>query len=451
MAEAEGYGIGGLQITQNDILSHGVDLFEPTRQEKSVLKGAEVVVLPMGGWKSSGPFKFELPSQSGHYVQLGTFRLRGECRIIGPAGEDLVTNDDPVGIINNFPASLFNKVEISINGTTVTDSGVTAAHYKSYIETVLTYGADARSGHLDAAMFLMDAPNQFDNPIAAANRPFATRRGRVQDSRIFDWEIPLNADFLRADRYLPPGNDLKIELTRNPDALSLLVAPAAHGHVRPNYKIEIRSLKLYYRQLQLHPGVETYHMKGSKQSPFVYPINRTSIQTYDITHRQMHGNITNMYNGHLPKSIVVGMVRNTAFNGDQLFNPYNFQHFNCNFMQLKVKGTTVPSEAYTPDFHGGLYAREFNSVFQNCGIGISNQGNCFSRDLFAGGLFLVAFDLSPDNCNGFHQHAPDEGSVSLEIKFAQALVEPIVVICYAVFDVEVRVGNDRQITSSYLQ
>ena len=112
-------------------------------------------------------------------------------------------------------------------------------------------------------------------------------------------------------------------------------------------------------------------------------------------------------------------------------------------MSLVVQNLTIPQESYKPDFEKGLFAREYNSIFQNGGIKITNEGNCISKKLFAGGCYLQIFDLSPDNCGGFHQHAPEYGDVGINISFARQLDEPITVLLYGIFDAEVHIGGDK--------
>lgn len=442
MAEIEGNGVGSFQITQNDVFSHTVDLFEPTRQEKSVLRGREVMYRPLSS-TSAGPFEFLVASQAGYYKQLGSFRLYGKTRIVAEDGTDIDSNVLDVGIVNMFPASLFRSIEVEVNNHAVSDLGTAASHYKTYIETIITYGADARQGHLDAAMFEMDQANQFDTH--ANNAAYAKRKARMRDSRVFDWEIPLSSDFLRADRCLPPGNDVTIRLARAPDSFSIL------SDAGGRYKVDIVELKLYCRLLEMNHAITAYHMDGWKKQPFLYPINRTSVQNWNMPMGRQHDTIGPLFRGHLPKAIIVGMVRSTAFNGAQAENPWNFQHFGCNRISIQVKGISVPAEPYAPNFQAGLFAREYNGLFQQSGIKISNEGNCITRDLFTGGAYLQAFDLTPDNCNGFHQHPPDDGTCYLDIGFSQELEDSITIIVYAVFDAEVHINMDGQAMSRFLQ
>ncbi len=46
------------------------------------------------------------------------------------------------------------------------------------------------------------------------------------------------------------------------------------------------------------------------------------------------------------------------------------------------------------------------------------------------GTFLVPFDLTPDKCNGVHQHNTQAGYIDLVLNFAEQLPAPIYVYYY---------------------
>ena len=440
-----GVGVGSLQLTQNDILSHGVDIFEPTKQERAVLEGREIMVRPTC-LRSEGPFEFIVPSQGGTYMQMGSFRLWGKCRILDADGADGILAGNTVWApVNLFPASLFRSIEVQLNGQPVAQLGSNCHHYKQYIETLLSYGEDARLGHLQSAMFLMDTAGVFDT--LADNDGALSRAIPCRESRIFDWEIPVASDFLQSDRYLPPGNNLTIKFNRNYDPFSLMVG-ANH-----RLSIEFVDLKMFYRVLTLHPGVSAFHRTEwmERGREIIIPFKRTQLVTWNIPQNSLDAQCGPIFNGHMPNMIVVGMVSTAAFNGSYATNPFNFQHFFCKKINVRYQGKSIPSEPYQPDFRNNLFAREYNGLFQNTGIKISNDGNCITKSYFAGGCYLQAFDLTADNCAGFHQHPPEDGSLYVEIEFARELTHGITVIIYGVFYGEVCINSDKAASTHNLK
>lgn len=65
-------------------------------------------------------------------------------------------------------------------------------------------------------------------------------------------------------------------------------------------------------------------------------------------------NIDDVFQGDIPESLVVGLVSSRAYSGDYTLNPYNFQHFNCNFAAFYVDGKSVPTNPIEPNYSKGI-------------------------------------------------------------------------------------------------
>ena len=94
--------------------------------------------------------------------------------------------DDPVAPVNNWLHALFSQVDVYLNGTLVTPSTNTYA-YRAYIETLLSYGPDAKDTQLTSQLWhkdtatRMDAVEIADGP--AANEGLVARRENILRSR----------------------------------------------------------------------------------------------------------------------------------------------------------------------------------------------------------------------------------------------------------------------------
>lgn len=74
-------------------------------------------------------------------------------------------------------------------------------------------------------------------------------------------------------------------------------------------------------------------------------------------------NIDDVFQGDIPESLVVGLVSSRAYSGDYTLNPYNFQHFNCNFAAFYVDGKSVPTNPKEPNYSKGTYISAYLSLF----------------------------------------------------------------------------------------
>ena len=145
--------------------------------------------------------------------------------------------------------------------------------------------------------------------------------------------------------------------------------------------------------------------------------------------------------------MVIGFVRADALNGQYNLNPFNFQHFDCSFIAIRVNGMQVPSKGYRPNFEKRIVRRELRALYDNIGVNSAadDTGCNLNVDDFVGGYTLFAFDLTPDHCNGFHLHETRKGNIDLEIIFNKPLQEAITVICYSAFENTVAITKERNV------
>ena len=69
--------------------------------------------------------------------------------MIAGSGNDVVFTD-ATGVNNNFLHFLFSQFNVTLNGVTITQASE-HYHYRSYLETLMTYGTDAPATQLSNA------------------------------------------------------------------------------------------------------------------------------------------------------------------------------------------------------------------------------------------------------------------------------------------------------------
>ena len=167
------------------------------------------------------------------------------------------------------------------------------------------------------------------------------------------------------------------------------------------------------------------------------------------------GNLTltqdHVFLGQLPNRIVVGCVTSEAFNGRYGKNPFNFQHMDINFLTVHVDGEQIPYSPLQPKFDGPAknYIRAYQTLFSGTDKMYQDDGNIISRDDYAAGYALFAFDLSPDLSAGGHFNLVKHGNLRLDVYFAGPLEETINLIIYAEFNNIIEVDQARNIIFDY--
>jgi len=117
--------------------------------QASVVETTEVSYKPIASVDQSD-LEFLIPSDSDTYIDLN-IRLYIRGKLTKNDGTHL-DNTDFTAVTNNFLHSLFSQCRIALNGVTITQAAE-LYNYRSFFETILTYGSDAATSHLPNAFW----------------------------------------------------------------------------------------------------------------------------------------------------------------------------------------------------------------------------------------------------------------------------------------------------------
>ncbi len=294
-------------------------------------------------------------------------------------GADLI-DTDVVGPCNLFLHTLFSQVDVTLNERLISASTPTYP-YRAMIETLLSYDKGAKTSQLTASGWSKDTAGKMDNvnctaSDATTNVGLKTRRKRFLNSRIVDLIGPIHGDLFFQDKHLINGVDLKVKLGPSRDAFCLMAAGD-----NPSYKIKIVDASLFVRRVTVSSAVMLGHIKALEKGTAKYPLRRVVCKMLSVPRQ-------------LPNRIVVGCVSNAAFNGSYSKNPFNFQHFNVNYVSVHVNGEQIPQTPLKPDFAEGRKnsVRAYYTLFSGMDKMYMNEGNDISLSDYPNGYTLYAFD-----------------------------------------------------------
>jgi hypothetical protein len=353
-----------------------------------------------------------------------------------------VADTDKVGPVNNFLHSLFSQVDVTLNGTMITNSTNTYP-YRAYIETLLSYGPPAKKSHLTASLFFKDEAGKMDvsDPKAAAadgNKGLAKRASFTSESAEVDMIGRIHSDIFFQERYMLNEVNTRIKLTRSKDAFCLMAAEKA-------YKVQLTAAAFFVREVKISPSVYLAHAKTLQSGMAKYPIRRVICKTFIIPAGYLDVSHEKLFTGQLPIRLIVGCVDNTAFNGDVSKNPFNCEHFSLNEVMVYLDGQQLGIKPLSSNFARGQYISAFTSLFNGTGKLNRDGGNGIDRSDFANGYTLYAFDLSPDLSENDHFNLACQGTVRLDLKFATALPHTVTVVAYAEFENIIEIDRNRNV------
>jgi len=423
-----------------------LDLFIVPPTQTSIEAGSFVEYNPVATISQGTPIEFSITGAGQDYLDLSSTQLYVRAQIIG-------VNNDPiaaglhVGPVNLFLHSLFSEVDITLNDTLVTASNNTYA-YRSYLETILSYGGGAKTSQLTSALYYKDIAGHFEdaNPHdnEAENDGFKKRSAYVDEGRVVDMLGGIHSDLFFQDRFLPNDINIRVRLVRNKDSFCLMSSVAG-----ATYKVRILECKLYVRKVKLSPSVFLAHAKALERGNVKFPIRRAICKTFTIPRGNLDASQESLFSGQLPTRIVIGCVDNDAFNGSYTKNPFNFKHMNLSQLKVYLDGQQQSVKPLEINFANNQYINAYASLFMGTGKWMRDEGNQISREDFVGGYALYAFDLTPDLCEGDHFNLLKQGNVRVDMKFAQALENTINVIAFAEFENILEIDRSRNVIFDY--
>ena len=345
----------------------------------------------------SGPLEFTITGSGDEYLDLSSAYLHLTASI-SDGGVTTPTEGDKVAPVNNWVQSLFSQVDVFLNGKMVSSSSNTYA-YRAYIETLLT----AHGKKVDMIGYIYD-------------------------------------DVFRQTRLLPTGVKVKVRFVRATEQFSLI-------STRAGYKTEISSAILYVKKCKVNPEVCLALANVHKKNNMYFPIKRVDCKVFTIPARTLSAFKEGIISGQLPKKIVVGCVRNTAYNGVYNENPFNFEHFNLSNIAVHIDGPSDTVPFLDPDFTNSLYLRCFHSMFGVAGKLNTDEDLDVSRTEYDKGYTLYGFNLATDHDQVFE--VSKRGSLRIDLKFDVALAHTINVIVYAEYENVIQIDSARNVLLDY--
>lgn len=422
-----------------------LDLFSVPPTQTSIESGAYVEYNPISSISDGTPIEFVISGSGQDYIDLANTQIAVKVDITR-ANNQAIDDTAQVSPINLLLQTLFCEVDIKLNDVLITSTNNTYA-YRAYLETLLSYGSEAKATHLTSALYYKDTAGKMDdsNPIVDnANTGLVKRNSFFRTGATVEMIGRIHADLFYQQKYLPNDISLRIRLVRNKNEFCLMSSTPDQ-----NYKIRIRECKLYARKIKLSPSVFVAHAKALETSNAKYPLRRVICKTFTVPRGNLDCSQENLFSGQLPTRIVLGCVDNDAFNGTYEKNPFNFKHFSLTQLRLYLDGQQQHVRPLHLNYTTNQYLAGYMSLFSGTGKLFMDEGNQIQREDFSRGYALYAFDLTPDLAEDDHFNLIKEGNVRVDLKFAVPLPNTINVIVYAEFENILEVDRSRNVIFDY--
>lgn len=415
-----------------------LDLFTVPPTQVVIKRGFWDEVQPMHPITNDGPYEFRIPPDP-HYIQMNKNYIYMQLRIKKPAvaaGAAIPA----YGPINLIGKTFFKQVKCFLGGRLVFDSSDKYA-YRSYFETELNFGYDAKTSHLQSALYFHESGSKVDTKDSEG---FKARAALFKDDAIIEVSAPLHIDMFLQDRYLLNFTDFRLELHRNSNAF---VLQCFEDHA---LQLEVLKMNLFIRKVEILDSVNMALEQTMTVYTAKYPIRRVMMTNLHVSNPSRETPHHTLFTGQLPRRMVFACVEGNAYRGSLSKSPFNFQPFGINDVQVTCGGQTYPTHPFNIDFKNGKYLHAFNQMYEALDLARDNKGNFISREAFKTSHCIFVFDLTPDEDDNGHWDLVREGTTSINIMFSDNLPDSgIEIIIYSEFDNLILIDKNRNAFHDY--
>lgn len=421
-----------------------LDLFQDDQIEMAITGGQVSTYSPLANLRDGGPIEFKVERTAEDYINLDKILLYIETKVVQGDGTAL-PDDANVAPVNNFFDTLFSQVDLSLNDKLVTMSTNTYA-IRAYLETLLSYGRDAKASQLTMSMWYGDTPGYLDSVDEDENAGFKQRKEICKSRGCMSMMGRVHVDLMLQKKFLMNGVPLKFRFLLNPSAFSLMTDQVDRG-----YKVVVTDAQLYVHHVQVNPGLLEAHTLALRRKPAQYQVKRMDTRTYTVNRGNLTGHNPNLFLGQLPQRLIIGLVDNDAYNGDYEKNPFHFKHYDINSLSAVMNGKPYPFVPLTPDFAHKKYVRCYETLFSVVNKSGFDEGNQISMEDYPKGFTLFGIDLTPDlgSAPPGVRYPTVTGTLGLNIKFAKPLPQTVNVVVLAEFHNIIEIDSNRDVRFDY--
>ena len=381
---------------------------------------------------TSTVIEFFVPGSEVDYLDLNDTYLYVCIRVV-KKDDSIVLNSDQQPVPTNWIMyTLFRDVSLSLNATQI-EGGSQLYPFKAVIESALNSDRSTKDSQLY---------------ILGYDTNDSSRASWAEDSKTVELVGALRLDFLSHPKYLIPGVDVRIKLTRASDDFALSYKTGDPEPPDGTWKVKIEKAVLNVRRVKVHSAITKAHELGLELQNALYPYTRSSIMDFSIPKGTASYTKDNLFSSSLlPKLVVIGMVSGSSFNGTLRNHSLSFRHFDVTRVDLLRNGQSIPyRQGYQLDFSTNTYVESyFRSILQSMNaINNSNSSPGIYSGNWQNGETFFVFNLAPDFDVKERQTVKDS-NLRLELSFKTSLPHPINVIAYSVYDATLQITKSREI------
>lgn len=429
-------GVGELKTTPFELETSEFDVFSTPPVDTVYEKSNEHIYGPLNSLSQTADstITFMLPAFSEDFIDLSSLRVFGEARFRQVQDDGslvAVPEDVDFSICNNFPNSIYSKMEVSLNQVEVMNSTNMTYPYKAFLEDYFSHRKCSRESDLVAGMWADDqVANAETNVTTAAASGFNVRKALVAKGETFYYSHRLHCDLFSLKKLLVPNVAIKIDLTRAPESFFVIAADAQDKKL----KLEIISLKVHLKTIKASTALERISSIALKNN-MRYSFIESNVTFSAIPKGIKTATIPSVLSGILPTLCFVGFLDNEATSKISK-NPFVFKNHDVESLQFFVNGRAQPSFPFKSQFAKGDFLRPFYGFTDSLSLFSPMDSFEFTPDMYKNMYCFWSLPLAACgvDCNNQHTHLHssfERGIISVEVQFRTIPTAPLQLVCFS--------------------
>ena len=386
----------------------------------------------------TGPIVFKFKTQGGERFDSSFAEIETEHEIINVNTKVKTTGADDIAVINSFPITSYDKIEVKINDEVVTNSSAGNHAFHAYFQQKFSYNKAVKKEILrKTEYYFEEEPDKVDSyaldPDVTKNDHYKEKHNIfVSGTKSVKSRTQFYLDVFNVHKLFPTDLDFTITLTRNPNAFCLMGTDGDENF----YKIKINKIRLVLRKIIPNSKIVSLEEKIFNSGKKAYIPYSHGIIT---NHLMEKGNVTKKFidvclDKTLPKKMFVWFVDHEAMSGKMHRNPFEWKNYNLQRIQFFVEGRPHPIIPYDFDFNNDDVKQGYMELLNALGVGRSNKHINLTVEMYKKYCSVFVLDLHADQCNTDHIHFQKDGSVDVQLMFREPLRRTINVCCLAYHD-----------------
>ncbi|XP_055385238.1 uncharacterized protein F54H12.2-like [Condylostylus longicornis] len=288
-----------------------LDIFRTKPIQSSILRSEEVSYNPIVSLDNLSTIEFVSLGHGDTYRDLSSTYLRLKVQIVkkdgnhwnNDKGADGKTLPQP-SVVNNLLHSIIKQCNVQFNGKSITPLDGNY-HYRAYIESLLNYGTDAATTHLECAGWCLDKPN-----IAKPDNNGSKERQKLyHNSNIVELKGKLHLDMFNQPTLLINNVDVRITLTLEKPDFYIFADDADES------QLKILEATLFRKHVTINPSVLLAHNAVLAKSNAKYNYKRVEVKSFTIPSNTSTISLDNVFIGQLPNTIIFCLTENVGYSG----------------------------------------------------------------------------------------------------------------------------------------